>query len=171
MINNRGRLSPSIAPLAMLAFLLSSPQLLALPEGVGELDLPNPTSGFGATILFLLILLAGAAWLHRRLSWNGRAFNKAEMRMTSALSLGEKRAVVIIEVEGRRMLVGVTPSRIDLLCRLRRQAADSERTSAGVGAGGGTRGLKPEMRWMDRMAFPSVLRNAMNRSFRRASLR
>jgi flagellar biogenesis protein FliO len=49
----------------------------------------------------------------------------------SALSLGDKRSLVVVAVEGRRMLVGVAPGSVSLVTEL--QAPFQEALSRSLG--------------------------------------
>ncbi|ODS53934.1 MAG: flagellar biosynthetic protein FliO [Acidobacteria bacterium SCN 69-37] len=64
----------------------------------------------------VLALLAALAWLLRRqqaLRRSGRG-----MGVESALSLGERRSVAIVSIEGRRLLLGLAPNGVTLLTEL-----------------------------------------------------
>jgi len=62
----------------------------------------------------LLVLLA------RRFGWlvRSRVSSGATIRMVSTRSLGDKRAIAVVEVEGRRLVVGMTPHQMTLLASL-----------------------------------------------------
>lgn len=83
---------------------------------------PDPAS-FGALGLrsFLALavvgaLLAGAVWALRRAGDVRRG--RQALSIESALSLGDKRSLVIVAVEGRRLLVGVAPHGVSLVTEL-----------------------------------------------------
>jgi flagellar biosynthetic protein FliO len=64
-------------------------------------------------------LLALLAWLARRgtfgaLGRQGRALMKVE----SAVPLGDRRSLMIVTVEGRRLLLGLTPMQVSLVTEL-----------------------------------------------------
>ncbi len=71
---------------------------------------------FIATVA-VLALLAAALWLLRRtmLRTGGRA---ASMRVEGSLALGERRSLIIVDVEGRRLLVGLAPGHVGLVTEL-----------------------------------------------------
>jgi flagellar protein FliO/FliZ len=62
------------------------------------------------------VLLAATVWGLRRVTdaRKGRQLLSVE----SALSLGDKRSLVIVAVEGRRLLVGVAPGSVSLVTEL-----------------------------------------------------
>jgi len=74
-------------------------------------------SGLVWLIVVMLALLGGAAFLHRRVV-SGRGGGANPLRMVSSLPLGEKRAIVMIEADRERLLVGVTSQSIQLLSEL-----------------------------------------------------
>jgi flagellar biogenesis protein FliO len=50
------------------------------------------------------------------------------MRVETALSLGDRRSVAIVAVEGRRFLVGLTPAQISLVTELGPAPASFDQT-------------------------------------------
>jgi len=95
---------------------------------------PVPISGQAiAAVVISLAVLAGAAWLLRRgtLLRTGRQAVNVE----SAVALGERRSLVIVEVEGRRLLLGLTPVQVTLVTELERPSfASALDSSIGKGA-------------------------------------
>ncbi len=67
--------------------------------------------------LIVLTLLGGTLWLLRKgLSRQNGA--GAAMSVESSLSLGERRSLVVVRVEGRRLLMGVAPGQVRLVTEL-----------------------------------------------------
>lgn len=67
--------------------------------------------------LIVLALLAATLWLLRKgLTRRGR--DGAAMSVETSLSLGERRSLVVVRVEGRRLLVGVAPGQVRLVTEL-----------------------------------------------------
>ena len=62
----------------------------------------------------VLALIFGLAWLARRFNLNGAGVT-AGMRLLGAMSVGPKEKIVLVEVEGKRLLLGVTAQQIALL--------------------------------------------------------
>jgi flagellar protein FliO/FliZ len=92
------------------------------------------------TVVVVVALLAAAAWALRRRTGMGRARHQ-RVAIETAVSLGERRSLVIVSVEGRRLLLGVAPGHIGLVTELGRpgdgpfgKALDSSLASAGGGA-------------------------------------
>ena len=88
----------------------------------------SETSAAGAPVLpwfeaalamvIVLALLAATLWLLRR-GLNRRATTGALMSVESSLSLGDRRSLVVIAVEGRRLMVGLAPGQVHLVTELR----------------------------------------------------
>jgi len=67
--------------------------------------------------LIVLALLGATLWLLRKgLSRQNGA--GASMSVESSLSLGERRSLVVVRVEGRRLLMGVAPGQVRLITEL-----------------------------------------------------
>jgi flagellar protein FliO/FliZ len=73
------------------------------------------------SVIVVLGLLLGLAWLVRR-----GAFGKIGLRpqglvrIESQTPLGDRRSLMVVAVEGRRLLLGVTPAGIALVAELAR---------------------------------------------------
>jgi flagellar biosynthetic protein FliO len=74
--------------------------------------------GLAATV-FVLGLLGTLAWMLRRgtLALPGRKTPGA-IRVETAVSLGERRSLVVVAVEGRRLLLGLTPMQVTVVTEL-----------------------------------------------------
>ena len=74
--------------------------------------------GLAATA-FVLGLLGTLAWMLRRgaLVLPGRRAPGA-IRVETAVSLGERRSLVVVAVEGRRLLLGLTPMQVSVVTEL-----------------------------------------------------
>lgn len=67
----------------------------------------------------VIVLLAAFIWAIRRGSLRLSALApRGTIAIETAMSLGERRSLAIVTVEGRRMLVGLTPASISLLTDL-----------------------------------------------------
>lgn len=91
---------------------------LALSQAIPMAD-PSPIPGRTlVTMLVVLAALAAAAWwLRQRVGAVAGA--RATLSVESAISLGERRSLVIVTVEDRRLLLGLTPSQVSLVAELR----------------------------------------------------
>lgn len=77
-------------------------------------------------VLIVLAMVGGLAWLLRsgRL---GRLSAKASLiSIETATSLGERRQLVVVAVEGRRFLLGVTQMNVSLVTELQHAPPVSE---------------------------------------------
>jgi flagellar biogenesis protein FliO len=67
----------------------------------------------------VLVLLAGFVWLLKRGSIKLSGFApKGIIHIETATALGDRRQLAIVTVEGRRVLVGMTPTTISLITEL-----------------------------------------------------
>jgi flagellar protein FliO/FliZ len=94
-------------------------KVLALQQATDAL--PDPASlAFGLrpwlALVLVLALLAATVWVLRATAATRRS--RQALAVESALSLGEKRSLVIVSVEGRRLLVGVAPGGVSLVTEL-----------------------------------------------------
>jgi flagellar biosynthetic protein FliO len=72
------------------------------------------------TTVFVLGLLGVLAWMLRRGTLRlGPTRAGQIVKVETAVSLGERRSVVVIAVEGRRLLLGLTPTNVGLLTELK----------------------------------------------------
>ena len=72
-------------------------------------DLVPPVARMAVGLLVVLAILALLAWVMRR-SLNARR-RSGSMSVETALSLGERRSLVVVTVENRRLLLGLAPVR------------------------------------------------------------
>jgi flagellar protein FliO/FliZ len=98
------------------SWLLAQGQVAAPPTGWSD----GP--GVVRTLLSLLVvlgLMAGCLWLVRRGGLQGglRKGPRA-VQVETAVGLGDRRQLVIVAVEGRRLLLGVTPMHVSLVTEL-----------------------------------------------------
>lgn len=107
-------------PVLAFGLLLASMPLLAeetasggLAKGQGGDSLVSLLS-LGAGLIAVIALIFGCAWLVKRM--NGlTGINSQAMRIVSVLSVGARERIVLIEVGGTQILVGITPSAIRTL--------------------------------------------------------
>ena len=95
--------------------------------------------------LIVLALVATLAWLVRRGPLARLAANGKPVQVETAIPLGERRSLVIVSVEGRRLLLGMTTTNISLVTELdaRQDACQLPTTNSqlptvpwGLGVGG-----------------------------------
>ncbi len=91
----------------------------------------GPGLGSLAAIGLVLALLFGAAWLIRRGSFGLGLLGKPRalaFSVETAFSLGERRSLAVVSVEGRRLLLGLTPATISLITELPRSTQGFDAT-------------------------------------------
>ena len=74
-------------------------------------------NGFLA-VLIVLGLVATLAWLLRRGSFGALTGRGGPISVETAVALGERRSLVIVWVGGRRLLLGLTPTTMQLVTEL-----------------------------------------------------
>jgi flagellar protein FliO/FliZ len=79
---------------------------------------------FVATVV-VLALLAATLWLLRR-GVNRPGRPGATMSVESSLGLGERRSLVVVNVEGRRLVLGLAPGQVRLVTDLGSAPAGQE---------------------------------------------
>ena len=78
---------------------------------------PSPISGQAMLVAFITIaVMAVLAWFLRKTAATRRA--KGVISVETAVPLGERRSLVVVAVEGRRLLLGLTPTQISLVTEL-----------------------------------------------------
>lgn len=105
------RLTPVVAAATLAAVSLSA--RAAAPAAA----MPGPIGGLVQVVLALglvLGLIAALAWLVRRLNQAGLSGGRA-VRVVGGTLLGGRERVVVVEVSGRWLVLGVTPQHISLL--------------------------------------------------------
>lgn len=77
---------------------------------------PSPPGLLGAVFALLLVLalIIGLAWLLKRMPGSG--FRPAQgLRVIASLTVGAKERVVVVEVNGEQLLLGVSPGGVRAL--------------------------------------------------------
>jgi flagellar protein FliO/FliZ len=69
------------------------------------------------SLLFVLALILGGAWLARRAGWL-RMRPRQLIRLAETRHIGPRAYVAVVEVEGARLLLGVAGGQVSLLHRL-----------------------------------------------------
>jgi flagellar protein FliO/FliZ len=71
-----------------------------------------------AAVFVVLALVGGLAWFVRRGGMGAFAGKAGAIAVETAVSLGERRSLVIVSVEGRRLLLGLTPTHMSVVTEL-----------------------------------------------------
>jgi flagellar protein FliO/FliZ len=69
-------------------------------------------------VLIVLGLVTVLAWLLRRGSLGALTGRGGPIKVETAVTLGERRSLVIVSVEGRRLLLGLTPTTMSVVTEL-----------------------------------------------------
>jgi len=106
---------PALAQ-SIVGWLAMSPVILAFAQD-GRAEAAQSLTRLAVGMLAVVVLIFGLAWAVRRFSlFQGlqRDGNSA-INLHAQLSVGPKERVVLIEVEGQKMLIGVAPGHITRL--------------------------------------------------------
>ncbi len=92
--------------------LMQAADAVAVPAALGA-------SGLRSFLALGVVaaLLALTVWWLGRLAQTRRG--RQQVHVESAVTLGDKRSLVIVSVEGRRLLVGLAPGSVSLVTELR----------------------------------------------------
>ena len=89
---------------------------------------PAPTLGLG-TKLALAALIGGAAFFVYKRRSGVRPAKLSALRVTARASIGARTEVCVVEIDGQRLLIGVTPSSIRTLTVLTEEALIEQETA------------------------------------------
>ncbi|MBV8679036.1 MAG: flagellar biosynthetic protein FliO [Aquitalea sp.] len=111
---------------ALLAMLLSTSAwaatAMSAPAALAVAGSPTPFSSLLQVILGLAVVLGaivGLAWLFRRMS-GGMLGGSNRLRVVSGVLVGQREKVVIVELEGEWLVLGVTSHSVNLLTKMDR---------------------------------------------------
>lgn len=102
-----------------IALLFSGMPLLAIANAAAPPQTPTVTGGsFGGQfaqlvfgLLVVIVLIFGLAWLVRRMQQVGPRSGKA-IKLIASQALGPRDRLVLVQVGGEQILLGMTPGRI-----------------------------------------------------------
>lgn len=118
-----------LAGLTVLAPVVS----LAAEAPVKKADSIDTTGSVISLAIGVLVVIAAIfvlAWLSRRLlgvNYGGAS----SLRIDGGLALGSREKLVVVEVEGRRLLLGMTPGSISLVTELEPSTHHTEQSGDG----------------------------------------
>ncbi|WP_312264553.1 flagellar biosynthetic protein FliO [Rivihabitans pingtungensis] len=81
----------------------------------------SPVSTLLQTVLAMAVVLGvilGLAWLARRVNPMALTGNPASLRVVSGVMVGQRERVVVVEVQGKWLVLGVAAQSVNLLCTL-----------------------------------------------------
>jgi flagellar protein FliO/FliZ len=102
--------------------LFAFPSLLFAAEDPPGVSAMNYWQAFAALIFIVILLVALAA--AGRYFLGGKGFGQGQIKLLSGLALGPRERIVLIEVEGECLLVGIVPGQIRTLLRMKKSAED-----------------------------------------------
>lgn len=79
-----------------------------------------------AALLGVISAILLGAWLIRRSGVLGQQARRHDLRVQASLALGPRHRIVLVSVEGERMLLGLSPQNIQHLATLPPGAAEAE---------------------------------------------
>lgn len=103
--------------LLVLALISAPVELLAKEKEPVAGMMPGTSSMILQVVIsmvLVLIMIVGAAWFFRRIS-SLTGLAPQAIRVVGGLSLGARERMVLVEVGGEQLLVGVSPGRINLI--------------------------------------------------------
>ncbi len=103
-------------------FLLFSGQLFAA-ETIAEIPAVDPVSSsyllkLSGALIFILLLIFGLAWFMKKIQLTQQSQNGL-IQIVSAISVGQRDRIALIQVGDEQVLVGLTPGRIEKLHTLK----------------------------------------------------
>jgi len=138
---------------------LSPAPRVALPASTPTASATSPgAAGLLQTILALMLvlgLLAGLAWAMKRFGPR-MGGGSANLRVVSALNLGGRERIMVVEVGDQWIVVGAAPGRVNALHTMPRQEGEFTTT----GAQGGMVGANPGANFSDWLKKTIDKRNA-----------
>lgn len=66
-------------------------------------------------LVFVVGLLLSLAWLARRSGWIRQRTNRTDLKVLGILRLGARSSVAVVQVEGARLVLGITTQQVTLL--------------------------------------------------------
>jgi flagellar protein FliO/FliZ len=107
---------------SLITFLLFScamPLAAAIGRSDGSSASAMPAGGYLEAmmgLLLVILLIFGLAWAVRRMGFSSTV--KGNVRIIGGVSLGPRERALVLQVEGKRILVGVAPGQVRPLMRL-----------------------------------------------------
>ena len=125
--------SPSPAPSASVTPLVTRPKPIALAPDTSDSDI-------GWKIVALLALIGGGAYSLRKRFLPAAKIDDGRLTIVRRASIGIRSELLVVNVEGQRLLIGVTPNSIQSLAILDADPPEAVRAGEGQVAGGPTVG-------------------------------
>lgn len=125
-------------PLAALAQVSKeAAPAAAVATSQAAATLPDAGTGLVRSVLGLIVVLAlimGCAWLAKRFGNRVGGGKTQLLKTVSALPVGQRESVVVVELGEQWLVLGVAPGRVNALAQLPRQALPAAEQAAGAKA-------------------------------------
>jgi flagellar protein FliO/FliZ len=98
-------------------FIAAGAMTIAAGQAAAQSAAPSPASGLVQTLLALVVVIGtvfALAWMARRSGLQGRS-SPSLLNTVANLSVGARERVVIVEVDGTWLVLGVTAQNVTLL--------------------------------------------------------
>ena len=82
------------------------------------------------SVVIVLALLGALVWLARRGTFGKLRGKGRPIVVETAVPIGERRSLVIVAVEGRRLMLGLTPGQVSLVTELQASASFQQQLDA-----------------------------------------
>ena len=107
----------------LLFFFFLLPQQLYAVEGNPNIPTVDPVSSsyllkLTVAMVFILVLIFGLAWVMKKMQLTQHSQNGL-IKIVSAISVGQRDRIALIQVGDEQLLVGLTPGRIEKLHTLK----------------------------------------------------
>lgn len=125
-------LHASLYKISSLPLLLGAPALAraedinsvqALPAVIGSDEILN----MGTSLILIVAVIFVVAWLYKKIQGTSHN-NGGHIRVLAAQPLGPKERVIVVEIAGQQLVLGVTANQIQMLHVLQ-QALDTDSSS------------------------------------------
>ena len=101
--------------------------------GIAGPDLVPPVWRMLVGLAIVLALLAALAWVLRRGVLSRRS--TGALGIETSLTLGDRRSLMVVTIEGRRLLLGVTAGQVSLVTELQASPSFEQAISRATTAG------------------------------------
>ncbi|MCF7515030.1 flagellar biosynthetic protein FliO [Pseudoalteromonas sp. L23] len=94
--------------------------------GAGTAGLSSELLSMGLSLVLVIVLILGLAFVLKRL--NPNIVNQQDFKVIRSISLGTKERLLVVELDDKQHLLGVTPNNINYLYQLETPLDDVSRT-------------------------------------------
>ncbi|WP_425334930.1 flagellar biosynthetic protein FliO [Pseudoalteromonas piscicida] len=106
----------AMAALSMPAFATPAGSMTKSSVGAGTAGLSSELLSMGLSLVLVILLILGLAFVLKRL--NPSIVNQKDFKVIRSISLGTKERLLVIELDNKHHLLGVTPNNINYLYQL-----------------------------------------------------